>query len=127
MTYPKMDTAFCEQLDVIRYIARDKKSLMGMFPKRVFAETDRDFKRIVKMVRAGKELCPGSYKRITVSHWKYGTDDWSIRISASLSWVTVNKYNWEEFSYWVERYMPFYSPDSAAGLMDMYPHISKPL
>lgn len=119
--WPTITRELEEQLEVLRYLARDPRcrSIYGLS---AFKEVDKDFDRILKMKRLGKELKPGSYKRLTIAHRNHGTDAWEIRISASRSQVIINKDNWKSFCYWVER-LRNYAPNSAGMLMEKYPHV----
>lgn len=121
MRWPTISKEFQEQLEVLRYLARDKK-YRGVWTHKAFIETRKDFDRIIKMKGLGRELRPGSYKKIAVSHHNYGTDAWEIRLSASRSHVVLNKDNWESFTYWV-RSLEHYAPSSAVTLMEKYPNV----
>lgn len=121
MEWPTITNEFQEQLEVLRYLARDEK-VRSVWSHKPFIEVRKDFERILKMKGLGRELRPGSYKRLTVSHRNHGTDAWEIRLSADRMVVTINKDNWKSFQYWV-RSLESYAPNSAMSLMDKYPHV----
>lgn len=121
MEYPTITKEFHEQLDILRYLARDKKA-SGFLAHVPFIEVRKDFERMVKLKGLGRELKPGSYKRLTLSHLRHGEDNWEIRVSADRLCVKLNKDNWKSFVYWV-RSLQAYAPDSAAALMHKYPHV----
>lgn len=121
MIYPTIGKELREKLEVIRYLARDEK-YETIRTDKLFREVSKDFKRILKMRALGRELKQSSYKRLMVSHLRYGTDAWEIRISASRSTVGINSTNWAEFKYWVER-LESYAPNSPRAMMEYYPHI----
>lgn len=125
MDWPTLSKELQEQLEVVRYLGRDQKH-RSIWSDGPFKDTDKDFKRIIKMKRQGKEIKPASYKRLTVSHHNYGTDTWEIRISAERASVSINKENWVEFCHWVNVLM-YYAPCSAAELMRTYPNVRVPV
>jgi len=102
-------------------MCRDQKH-RSVYTSKAFTDTHKDFERLIKMKGLGREIKPGSYKRLTVSHLNHGTDSWEIRIHTERSFVSLNKDNWKSFTYWVKSLM-YYAPSSAVALMEKYPHV----
>lgn len=121
--WPTITKEFQEQLEVLRYLARDTKKGTWKFDNAPFKEVRKDLDRIIKMKGLGRELKPSSYKRIAVTHLNYGTDAWEIRLAASRSHVVLNKENWRSFCYWV-RSLEYCAPNTPCGLKREYPHLN---
>lgn len=121
MHYPTITEKFQEQLDILRYLARDKKC-PDTWPHKPFGIIDKDFERIIKMKGLGKELRPNSYKSLKLSHHNHGSDNWEIRLSAERMIVRLNRENWVSFQYWV-RSLRSFAPNRAETLVRKYPHV----
>lgn len=121
MRWPTISKELNELLDAMRYACRNKRCY-SIYTHKAFTDTDKDFRRIVKMRWLGRKLCPSSYKRLNVLHVNYGTDAWEIRISSDRSTVTIDKDNWESFEYWVQSLM-VHAPWSASSLRQKYPNV----
>lgn len=119
--FPTCSQPLLEQLEVLRYMSRDKKAF-GIYSDRPYRELTKDFERVVKLRNLGRELKPGSYKFLKLTHLNHGTDSWKILFHMERSSVTINKDNWSEFCYYVRSLMA-YSPNSASTLMHKYPHV----
>lgn len=122
--FPTCSQPLLEQLEVLRYMSRDKKH-RSVYSDGPFKETRKDFERVVKLRNQGKELKPGSYKFLKLTHLNHGAGNWKILLHMERSSVTINKDNWGEFCYYVRSLMS-YSPNSRVGLEQKYPHVSLP-
>lgn len=120
-TWPTISKQLEEQLDLVRYLSRDKKH-RSIWENKPFTDVHKDFCRIIKMKSLGRELKPASYKRLTIKHLNHGTDAWEIRLYTERTYVSINKDNWGEFNYYV-RYLMHYAPNSAMAFMRKYPHV----
>lgn len=121
MKWPTIDKQFEEQLDLVRYLGRDEKH-RSVWEHKPFIDVNKDFCRIVKMKRLGRELKPSSYKKLKLKHLNYGTDAWEIRLYTDHTHFSINKDNWASFEYYV-RSLIHYAPNSAASMMAKYPHM----
>lgn len=114
-----------EQLDVLRFVAAKSNKKFSCLPGMVLKEVDKDFDRIINMLRLGRELRPGSYKHLAVTHKGHGTDAWEVHIAAGIgSKFILNSENYNKFRQWMNS--PSYyehRPCSEHGLKRKYPHI----